>query len=536
MLRTVMSESASKSLSNTSIMIVEDDPEVSESLSLALTSEGYDVLRFAGAQEALDHLERAASPDLILLDLLMPNMNGWEFRMRQRGQPAWAEVPVVVMSADTSAQAAAIHADAFLAKPIETSTLLSTVDGVLSIVRRKRAEEHNAELERMSALGIVAAGVAHEINNPLAFVVGNLELARKHVSTLVSQLGPAQRAELLHVEELMKRADLGAARIAEIVRSVSTYSRPDTHTETNIDVVEVLEESIQLVENELRHRATLARDYGDVAPVYGNAAKLGQVFLNLLTNAAHALGECVVHAPQVRVTASTTPDGQVEVAICDNGPGISPALLRRLFEPFVSTKPHGAGLGLGLAISQRVIAGMGGTLTVDSALAKGTTFRLQLPASLKQQERLERAAPLPGPKPDGGLTPKVLVIDDEPMMCDLLARMLEPDYDVHVQGSPRDALSGLLAGQTYDVILCDLMMPELSGMDLHGQLARARPDQAARIVFMTGGTFTARSQAFLETLEGGYLAKPFRPPEVLAVIEERLGALGLVASASRLTH
>jgi signal transduction histidine kinase len=504
------------------VLIVDDDDHIAEALSIILEGAGYDVTRCDGALEALKYLRAGNVPELILFDLMMPSMNGWEFRVELRREPCWADIPVIAMSADGSAQAAAIDADLYLKKPIDDLTLLRSVESLLENAQQKREDSHRAELERLSSLGLIAAGIAHEINNPLAFIVGNLELARKHLRELEGEVEGLSRARVIALSRLLDHADKGAQRIAEVGRSVAAFSRPDVERAVLVNAIDVLESSIQLAENEIRHRATLTRDYRGIPEVLANPAKLGQVFLNLLTNAAHAVEDGMSVLREIRVAAHTNDDGHAVIAISDNGQGISHAHLARIFDPFFSTKASGAGMGLGLPISQRIVAGLGGSLTVQSELGTGSTFIVTLPAAHVRIAANEASASAKGTR-----RPKLLVIDDEPMMCDLLEGTLSDDYEVETQKSARDALNALLRGESYDLILCDLMMPDLSGMDLHTQLSRLCPDQAERMVFMTGGTFTERAQAFVERLSCGYLAKPFRTDEAQALIDARLSKLGL---------
>ncbi len=508
-------------------MIVDDDEEMSESLRFALEDEGYSVSHFARAQEALDHLKASPIPDLVLLDLVMPALSGWDFRLLQRRDPQLSSIPVIAMSADHSAQAEAIDADAYLRKPIDPHALFLTIAKLITATRKKSAEANHAELERLTALGILAAGMAHEINNPLAVVVGNLEFALKQVHALEPQLEGIYRTHLGAIAQALGRSDLGAQRIAEIMRGVSSYPRSDTPTVGAVNVVDTLEVSLQLAGNALHHRAKLLTKYGETPLVGGNAAELKQVFLTLLTNAVHAVRADLPTQAVISVTTGTTPDGQAEVMISDNGDGLDPALLARVFDPFFSSKPYGGSIGLGLAVSQRLVTGMGGTFSAESTLGKGTTIRLHLPAYRRQTLSVEPALPARG----AARVARVLVIDDEPLVCDLLANILGESYEVSLHMHARDAERALLSGESYDVILCDLMMPELSGVELHARIARARPDQAARMVFMTGGTFTESAQRFVESLPDSHLGKPFRPDEVIALIERRLARLGIYEDA-----
>jgi CheY-like chemotaxis protein len=513
------------------IMVVDDDDHIAEALTLVLEAASWEVQRSTSGLDALKRLRSGYLPDLIVLDLMMPDMNGWEFRLEQRGDPRWANIPVIAMSADSSAQAAAIDADIYLRKPVDDLTFVQSVQRLLTATHEAREESRRTEIERLSSLGLIAAGVAHEINNPLAFVVGNLELARKHARELERELTGLSRARLIAMLRLMESADRGAQRIAEVVRSVAAYSRPDTDQLVATDLVQVLEGSIQLVDNEIRHRARLSRAYRDVPAVLGNPGKLGQVFLNLLTHAAHAVGDDGAAMREIRVGTETAADGQAQVTIAHDGELVPRAQLSGVFDPFFSGGPNGGGLGLGLAISHRIVTAMGGTLTVQRDSGEFSVFRVCLPAAV---QATPKSAPerLRDESETAAARARVLVIDDEPMMCDLLDGTLGDRYEVHTRMSARQALQEIQAGASYDVILCDLMMPELSGMDMYAELQRTRPDQAERMVFMTGGTFTERAQAFVDRCPTACLSKPFRPPDVYRALDARLREVGR-ASAGR---
>jgi two-component system NtrC family sensor kinase len=313
----------------------------------------------------------------------------------------------------------------------------------------------------------------------------------------------------------------GLERIASVVRSVATFSRPRDLNAVPVDVQQMLTASIRLVSNQLRHRAQLEVASSAVPPVLGNPSELGQVFLNVLVNAIHALPERAAAENTIKVSTAST-DGRVVVEISDTGVGVPPELIARIFDPFFTTKPIGQGMGLGLSLSRAIVEAMGGTISVRSSEGVGSTFRIELPALTNttlvpaaSEPAVERSPTPSQPRR------RVLVIDDEQMLCDMLEAMLEDRCDVTTCTSPREALQRIVAGEFFDVILCDLMMPELTGMDLYDEVKSRRREMADRMVFMTGGTFTARASAFLEALEARTLHKPFRPHELFALLETR---------------
>lgn len=235
------------------------------------------------------------------------------------------------------------------------------------------ASENEAQLlrsHRMAELGTLAAGVAHEINNPLAFVQTNIQYLREEGRAL----------DAAEVDEILAETLEGARRIERIVRDVGTFSRAESDDVLeDVDLHRVLEESIKLLWNQLRHRTTLTRDFAaDLPLVPASAARLSQVFVNLLSNALHAI-------PADRSNGSVTvrtrrDEGRAIVEIEDDGAGISKEVQRRVFEPFFTTKPQGQGTGLGLSICFGIISKLGGTIDVESMPGEGTTVRLSLPA------------------------------------------------------------------------------------------------------------------------------------------------------------
>jgi CheY-like chemotaxis protein len=269
--------------------------------------------------------------------------------------------------------------------------------------------------------------------------------------------------------------------------------------------------AVEMAAHEVKHRARLVRIDEPAPLVLANPVRLAQVFLNLLVNAAHAIPEGAATRNEIRVRVGTGRAGEAVIAVEDTGSGISPDVLPRLFQPFFTTKPAGLGTGLGLSISQGIVKDLGGEISVESAVGRGSTFTVRLPAcdpALADLAGLDEIEPLRTPPPRVRKERRVLVVEDEPLVAAALARVLSLTHDVEVATSGRDAIARVEAGARYDRILCDLMMPDASGVDVHEALSRLAPQQAARLVFMSGGAFTERTRAFLETWRGPFLEKP----------------------------
>lgn len=494
------------------IVVVDDDGGSREIIVALLGRQGYQAQGFANGLEALDHLRSAPPPDLILLDLRMPVMDGWEFRVEQRQMPMLAETPVIAISGDSSAQAAAIDADHYLRKPFEADALLNAVRDVLASAQQGRMKLRLAQADRLASLGRLAAGVAHEMNTPLAFVHGNLEFIACELARLGSEL---HQDRLAAIDSALAEARQGVDRVVRVVRDLKTLSRVETEKRRPVDLVRVLDFAVQMATNEIRHRARLVKEYSAVPPVEADEPRLGQVFINLLLNAAESMVEGRADENEIRLRASTAPDGVVIVEVHDSGAGIPESILGRIFDPFFTTKPVGVGTGLGLSICHGVITALGGQIAIESEVGRGSVVRVKLPASKLE---LPSAEPPQSAPVSSARRARILVVDDEPLIGATISRALAQEHDVVSITSAREALARLLAGDAFDLIFCDLMMPVMTGMDFFAQLSAARQDLAARVVFLTGGAFGPRAQAFLEQTPNARLEKPFQLQALRAFI------------------
>jgi PAS domain S-box-containing protein len=383
------------------------------------------------------------------------------------------------------------------------------------ITDERAAQEQLLVSDRMASIGLLAAGLAHEINNPLAAALANLELARQDLDAL-AEPDPAVTAQ---VGSELQDAQEAVERVAEIVRDLKLFSRASSDKGARVDLHRVLESTLRLARNELRHRAAVVKEFGPIEPVEGNESRLGQVFLNLVVNAAQAIPEG--HADQNTVRITTRMEGsRVLVDIADTGPGIPRDAMDWLFTPFYTTKAAGVGTGLGLAICQRIVLTLGGEITVDSELGRGTVFTVALPAA--RANLADSSAPVEvSPAPPRPQRSRILVVDDDTMILTVVRRILD-SHEVCATSSPQDALNRLLAGESFDLILCDLMMPHITGMDVYAQVQESRPDMADRMVFFTGGAFTERARLFLEQVRTACIEKPFSPQVLRELVASRL--------------
>jgi CheY-like chemotaxis protein/two-component sensor histidine kinase len=317
---------------------------------------------------------------------------------------------------------------------------------------------------------------------------------------------------------MLEVAREGAQRVRTIVLDLRRFSRPNEALVGPVDVHEVLEYAIGIAQSEIRHRARLTLRLDEVPPVAINESRLGQVFLNVLVNAAQAIPEG--HSSDNEIAVSTRRDarGRVVIEIADTGVGIPEAMLGRVFDPFLTTKPVGEGTGLGLFISRSIIKDAGGEIVVESEVGKGTSVRIALPAATSS---ISPALPPPVATTKPPPTPRrrVLVIDDEPALARMVRAMLSAEHDIVVAESGREALAKLTQEPHFDAILCDLLMPDLSGMDLFEIVAQALPDLAPRFVFMTGGAFTPKSEEIFAKFPDRCLEKPFDAAALTAILD-----------------
>ena len=410
------------------------------------------------------------------------------------------------------------------------------VTGLIGISReiteQKRVQAQLLVADRMFSVGLLAAGVGHEINNPLAAVMANLDLANHYLGELAK--GGAPGHQVRELEEALREARTGAEWVRNIVRDLRMFSRGGEEGKQLVDVERMMDSAVRMAWNEIRHRARLIKEYRTVPRVSASESRLAQVFLNLLVNAAQALPEGHATANEIRVATHMRGD-RVVIEVTDTGPGIPPEAIGRLFTPFYTTKPVGVGTGLGLSICHRIVTGLGGEITVDTEVGRGTTFRVVLPSAAATADDVSPEPPAPpavelmAGGPDGPAVARVLVVDDESMIGRAIHRMLSPHYDVTVVTRARDALDRIHGGARFDVILCDLLMPEMTGMDLHDELVLTAPDQAEAMVFVTGGAFTPRAREFLAEMASRCIEKPFDTVALRAMVAERVRRLAASA-------
>jgi two-component system cell cycle sensor histidine kinase/response regulator CckA len=406
--------------------------------------------------------------------------------------------------------------------PIEKSAAILDDSGELSgaviVFRseerdRARIAQQSAIADRLTSLGSLVSGVAHEINNPLAVVVANATFVCEELEKNMDK----DNCFLKEAIDSMKDIQFASERIRKIVSDLKFFSQPQTEIIKPVDINELLEWAVRLTSNQIRHCGVLKKKFTSKSMVSGSELRLGQVFANIILNATQSMEALEFENNLIEISTSDQ-NGYVVVEIRDTGCGMSPEVMKRIFDPFFTTKPAGVGTGLGLSISRGIIHSMEGTIEVKSLVGKGSTFKVQLPRFLENHSEMD-------PEKQEILKlrkSKVLIVDDEPLLLKLIYRTLSEDHEVVVKESSVEALQFIRANPSFDIILCDLMMPEMSGMELFDKVTENLPEMSERFAFMTGGAFTDTANQFIENMTNKKLDKPFTPSDLKVFVKQFL--------------
>ena len=406
------------------------------------------------------------------------------------------------------------------ARLLEVSLALESFDGtdyVLAVVydatERKVLERELAQSQLLARVGSLATGVAHEINNPLAYIVSNLEFARESLpcGTTSSE-----------VIEAIGEAREGAERIRSIVGDLTALSHRDAVEIAALDINALLRSCIKLVSTETRHRARIIEKLDPVPPVYGERTRLSQVFLNLLTNAAQAIEPGNYESNTIEVSTYLTPEHEIAVEVSDTGCGMPRIVRERIFEPFFTTKDVGQGTGLGLSLSKTIIESFNGSISVESKEGHGTTFYVHLGAApddtpAPSTER-RRSTDLP---PHSPAPARILIVDDDRLVARSLVRALRAHH-TEVINTPQEALEKLRQQpDAFDIVFCDVLMPDLGGPALYRKVRELSPEASDRFIFITGAA-SPDATRFLDGISNECVRKPFDVSEVLRLVRKRM--------------
>ena len=552
------------------ILVADDNADMCAYL-IRLLSPSWHVETVTDGEQALAAI-RTRRPDLVLSDVMMPGLDGLALLRTLRADPSTATIPMILLSARAGEEARAeglkAGADDYLVKPFVARELLARVESHLKLARlrdemqaavRERDErlrqareaalqEANAELEgrvaertaelqqahddlrremrerqhvqealfqqeKLAALGTLLANVAHELNNPLA--VASIQL-----DNLQEEWGSGLWSEDL---KMLRQA---MERCQSVVQSFLALVRQQPPTRHAVGLNAILHDVLVLLGHSLEVDGVTVSFHLDenLPPVWADAHQLHHVVANLLTNAHHALQQTASPRHLRLTTAVQADDSQVILEVLDNGPGISEDVQRRVFDPFFTTKPQGVGSGLGLPLCRNIVEGHGGTIQLISQPGHGTTIRVTLPVATLESLSVEEPEGSAAPSQTQGAT--VLLIDDEPSMQRALKRLLQRRG--HTVTTATNGLKGLEAikERSYEVILCDMRMPDLDGPGFYREMERSHPHLCSRIIFLTGDILSPEAQAFFDQIDCPRLVKPLKMHDMERLIEKTLEAQG----------
>jgi two-component system, cell cycle sensor histidine kinase and response regulator CckA len=387
----------------------------------------------------------------------------------------------------------------------EHGAAAGTVGVSVDITEQQKMQQQLLAADRMAAVGTLAAGVAHEINNPLTFVMASLELAER-------QLGNPEQAKT-H----LGAAREGAARVARIARDLFTFSRDAGTRPTPMRLRTAVEAAVRIASSQTAGVARVIEEHSNAPLVLADEGRVAQVLLNLLINAAHAIDASGRATGEIRIRTGTDEKGHAFVEVSDDGAGIDAELVPHVFDPFVTTKPAGMGTGLGLSVSKAIVEGFGGDLIVSSTKGKGSTFRMRLPPAPPGQSE-SASAPMTAP---AIARAKVLLIDDDANLCRAFRAVLEPEHEVKVCMRGEDAVKTLLSDETFDVVLCDVMLNDVQARSIYEQVKAGKPGREQELVFITGGAYMRDAREFLASVPNLRYEKPFQIDQVLADVLRR---------------
>lgn len=506
------------------ILLVEDNRDILRATQRILAARNYEILTAMDGEAALE-IARKERPDVILLDIMIPKLDGLEVCRQIKKDPLTNGTMILLVTGratvDNRVEGLDAGADDYIPKPFHIPELLARVRSALRIKRlTDDLAERNQQLlksqaqllksqadlvqsEKMASIGFLASGIAHEFNNIMAGISGYAQLARKN---------PKFKDTLVEV------ALTQTERALDLTRSLSTYNRPPSQEQSESDVVEVLESALCLVANELEtSNVRIIKEFTSRPLVHVLAAELQEVVLNLVINAIQAIhpNEGLIH---IRVGPDVDPKNCL-LEVSDNGVGIPPENLRRIFDPFFTTKGalgggRHSGTGLGLTVSYNVIKSHSGRIDVESTVGKGTTFRVTLPAATRTVAKSGSPGVDKNPTPTINRPLRILIVDDENHVRDLLFAYLEgqdvlcvPTGDLAVEAAAREP---------FDFVLLDVAIENsMNGFQTFDQLSRL--PHVPKIIFASGRFPESAYQSYIERAHG-HLLKPFKFEALAALL------------------
>jgi signal transduction histidine kinase len=501
------------------VLVIEDNPIDAAVILERLRATGSPVVEteHVGSLDALSR-RRLTQPDVVLLDLTLPEARGAETIRRVRTALGDAAIVVLTSDDDPALSVLALRegAEDYLVKGSFGSDTL--VRALRYAHERSELRRRLAHADRLAAVGKLAAGVAHEVANPAALALAAVERLEHALLAPTTRGADDARALVSHTRGALER-------IRDVVRELQGYARIDRGRPGPVDLNDSVRRVVSLLSSSLRHSVRLEHRAGIITPIDADGGQVEQVLTNLIMNAAHAV-ETRGNADG-RVVVSTEQRGsRVLLVVEDNGIGMSAEVQARIFEPFYTTRTPGGGTGLGLAIVLELARQNRAEIRCESALGRGARFELEWPASA---ERVAAAgdADVRGAA-HGAAAPvtsrttraRVLFVDDEPAIAEVYGALLGEQHDVTVALGGARALEELRSDKAFDVVVCDLMMPDVDGAAVYDHVRRERPELANRFVMCSGGLVTERARAFAARGAVKLLYKPVPTQHLLSTIDE----------------
>ncbi|HEX6273860.1 MAG TPA: response regulator [Polyangiaceae bacterium] len=515
-------------------LLVEDSLLFAEALSALLTEAQADVRLSHVTRLADAERFREAPPDVVLLDLTLPDTEGVD--SVRAALVTLPNVPIVVLTADRNAERAIevvrTGAQDYLVKgAFDADALMRAIRYAVERAQSAELRLRLLQADRLAAIGRLAAGIAHEVSNPAAFVRANQELLRtclESAALAVETLPPARdssaftealervRNELFAATRIASETSTGIGRICSVVSDLRAYARLEPGEPAEVRPNDVVRDVCRLASGLVRHKARLVQDLEKVPALALVPGRLDQVLMNLLVNAAHAIREGAPERETIVVSTRVRGSG-VLIGVEDSGIGMTEEERRRAFEPLFSKKPRGEGMGLGLSICADIVGAQGGSIRCTSELGKGSRFEVWLPAN---------EIPSPEPCPDAHVPPKsrptrrarVLLVDDEPNILQTYSILLESEFDIVTAANGAETLARAEADANIDLVICDVMMPDMDAAGVLDEIRRRHPRLVSRFVLHTGGAMTERTRRLVDSGSFPVFFKPISVAEIADAI------------------
>jgi len=455
------------------------------------------------------------------------------------------DIPLVAIAAEVAHDRAVELAAAGAAGALQWDDLAGLeiiVEREIGAALRRRVQRAKlVQATRKASMSMLASGVVHEVNNPLSYILFNVEGVMEDMAALLkgaagcrealaAQAG--ERAALVALgedaadllepgmpEETLETAQEaldGAGRVKDIMSGLGSFSRMEMDDPGPVDLRAPIECAYVMAYNQLKFRAQVVKELQEVPRITAPEGKLSHLFINLMINASQAIDEGDVANNEIRIRTWAGED-LVYVEVKDTGRGMEPEQVERAFDPSYSTRPANEGGGMGLSVCRDIVADLGGEIQLNSEPGTGTAVLITLPTPEEVARRASADA-----EEIGHGQGRVLVVDDDPSIRSILRRILVDDHEVTLAASGEAAKELILAQEPFDVVLCDLMMSHCDGIDFHRWLVEQDPGLARRTVFVSGGIFTPRSSEYLATVGNLKVEKPFDSKVIRKIVSNLL--------------